>query len=101
MFLKRHVRHWEGKRHVYYSLTESTRVSSSRTVQRRVLHLGELNTTQVEQWQRTIEVIEESGQARQCRLFTDHEGQAPGADDVCEVLLSSLQVRRAREFGAP
>ena len=101
MFLKRHVRRWEGKRHVYYSLTESTRVSRSRTVQRRVLHLGELKTTQLEQWQRTIEVIEESGQARQRRLFTDREGQAPAADDVCEVLLSSLRICRPREFGAP
>ena len=101
MFLKRHVRHWEGKRHVYYSLTESTRVSRSRTVQRRVLHLGELNTTQVEQWQRTIEVVEESGQARQRRLFTDREGQAPADEDVCEVLLASLRVCRPREFGAP
>jgi transposase len=101
MFLKRHVRRWEGKTHVYYSLTESTRVSRTRTVQRRVLNLGELNTTQVEQWQRTIEVVEESGQARQCRLFTDREGHAPADEDVCEVLLSTLRVCKPREFGAP
>ncbi len=101
MFLKRPVRRWEGKRHVYYSLTESPRVSRSRAVQRRVLHLGDLNTTQGEQWQRTIEGIEESGQARQRRLFTDREGPAPAAEDVCEVLLSTLRVCRPREFGAP
>src|SRR4030095_3569273 len=101
MCLKRHVRRWEGKTHVYYSLTESTRVSRTRTVQRRVLNLGELNTTQIEQWQRTIEVVEESGKARQCRLFTDREGQAPAAEDVCEVLLSTLRVCKSREFGAP
>lgn len=101
MFLKRHVRRKDGKQHVYYSLTESTRVSRHRTVQRRVLNLGELNTTQLEQWQRSIEVLEENGQSRQRRLFTDREGQAPPAEDVCEVLLSTLRVRRPRQFGAP
>jgi transposase len=101
MFLKRHVRRKEGKGHVYYSLNESTRVSRTRTVQRRVLHLGELNTTQLERWQRSIEVVHEDGRARQCRLFTDREGQAPPMEDVCEVLLSSLRVCRPRQFGGP
>ena len=44
-------------------------------MQRRVLNLGELNTTQTEQWQRSIEVIEAEGQSRQRRLFTDCEGR--------------------------
>ena len=70
-------------------------------MQRRVLNLGELNTTQTEQWQRSIEVIEAEGQSRQRRLFTDREGRAPAdAADACEVILSSLSVRRPREFGA-
>ena len=37
-------------------------------VQRRLLNLGELNTTQIDRWQRSIEVIEEDGRARQRRL---------------------------------
>jgi hypothetical protein len=45
-------------------------------MQRRVLNLGELNTTQIERWQRSIEVIEQEGQSRQYRLFTDREGAA-------------------------
>ena len=44
-------------------------------MQRRVLNPGELNTTQTEQWQRSIEVIEAEGQSRQRRLFTDREGR--------------------------
>jgi hypothetical protein len=63
MFLKRHVRRKNGKQHVYYSLCESTRLSPRRVLQRRLLNLGELNTTQLEQWQRSIEVIEEDGRA--------------------------------------
>jgi transposase len=100
MFLKAHNRVKDGKRHVYYSLTESLRVNRKRVVQRSVLHLGELNTTQVERWQRTIEAIHEDGQRRQMRLFTDREGQVPvAAQDVAEVILSSLVVRRPRRFG--
>lgn len=100
MFLKPHVREKDGKRHVYYSLTESLRVSRKRVVQRTVLHLGELNTTQVERWQRTIAAVQEDGRCRQMRLFTDREGQVPvGAEDVAEVIVSSLVVRRPRRFG--
>ena len=99
MFLKRHVRRKNGKQHVYYSLCESTRLSPHRVFQRRLLNLGELNTTQLEQWQRSIEVIEEDGRAAQKRLFTDREGQAPEAEDICEVRLSTLQVRHPRQFG--
>lgn len=100
MYLKAHERFKDGKRHVYYSLTESLRVSRKRVVQRTVLHLGELNTTQVEGWQRTIEAIQEDGQRQQMRLFTDREGQVPvAAEDVAEVMLSSLVVRRPRRFG--
>jgi len=100
MFLKAHERRKDGKRHVYYSLTESLRVSRQRVVQRTVLHLGELNTTQIERWQRTIEAVHEDGQRQQMRLFTDREGQAPVRDqDVAEVILSSLALRRPRRFG--
>jgi transposase len=99
MNLKRRVRRKDGKEHVYYTLMESLRVSRRRVVQRTVLHLGELNTTQIERWQRTIEVIEEDGQRKQLRLFTDREGRAPAEEDVAEVRLSTMSVRRPRRFG--
>jgi transposase len=100
MFLKAHERCKDGKRHVYYSLTESLRISRKRVVQRTVLNLGELNTTQVERWQRTIEAVHQDGKRQQMRLFTDREGQVPVAtEDVAEVMLSSLVVRRPRRFG--
>lgn len=99
MFLKTHRLHKDGKEHIYYSLCESLRVSRSRVVQRTVLHLGELNTTQAERWERSIQAVQEDGQRQQLRLFTDREGQAPAAEDVAEVLLSSLVVRRPRRFG--
>ena len=100
MYLKANRRDKDGKQHIYYTLNESLRVNRRRVIQRCVLHLGELNTTQVERWQRTIEVVQEDGQRHQLRLFTDREGHAPEADDVAEVILSSLVLRRPRQFGA-
>jgi transposase len=103
VYLKTHRIFKDGKAHIYYSLCESLRVSRKRVLQRRVLHLGELNTTQLERWQRTIEVVEEDGRRHQMRLFADRHGEPAAAaapEDVAEVLLSSLVVRRARQFGA-
>ena len=99
MFLKANRRSKDGKTHTYYTINESTRVPG-RVVQRTVLHLGELNTTQVEGWQKTIETIQEDGQRYQMRLFSDREGSAPRSADVVEVIMSSLELRRPRMFGA-
>jgi transposase len=102
VFLKTHRIFKDGKHHIYYSLCESLRVSRKR-VQRQVLHLGELDTTQLERWQRTIEVVEEDGRRHQMRLFSDRDRElraAAAPEEVAEVSLSSLVVRRPRQFGA-
>ena len=70
MFLKRRTRTKDGKTHAYYSICESLRVSRDRVVQRQVLHLGELNTTQLDSWQHSIDVLHEDGQRRQLRPVT-------------------------------
>ena len=59
MFLKRRVRRKDGKDHVYYSVCESLRVHGGRTIQRQILHLGEINTRQQRSWQHTSDVINE------------------------------------------
>ncbi|MFO1499499.1 MAG: hypothetical protein U1G07_14070 [Verrucomicrobiota bacterium] len=95
----------DGKTHVYYSLCQSERVGRDRTTQRRLLNLGELNSTQVDQWQRSIHVREENGQSRQMRLLTDRDGATPqgkatpGVAEYAEVLLSSFELRRPRRVG--
>jgi hypothetical protein len=99
MFLKRRTRTKDGKTHAYYSVCESLRVSRDRVVQRQVLHLGELNTTQLDSWQHSIDVLHEDGQRRQLRLFTDRDQSAPNDPDVVEVKLSSFAVKSPRHFG--
>jgi len=100
MFLKRRTRRKDGKEHVYYSVCESLRVHGGRTMQRQLLHLGELNTTQHDAWQHTLDVLHEDGSRHQRRLFADGENGAPPAgDDVVEVKLSSFAVKQPRRFG--
>jgi len=99
MFLKRRTRTKDGKTHAYYSVCESLRLSRDRVVQRQVLHLGELNTTQLDSWQHSIEVLHEDGQHCQRRLFTDRDQSAPNDPDVVEIKLSSFAVKSPRRFG--
>jgi len=99
VFLKRRSRTKDGKTHVYYSVCESLRVSRTAVVQRQVLHLGELTTTQLDGWQHSIDVLHDDGQRRQLRLFTDRDQPAPKDPDVVEVKLSSLAVKSPRRFG--
>jgi hypothetical protein len=74
VFIKRPTIRKDGKVHAYYSLCESVPVARNRTVQRRLLNLGELNSTQFDRWQHSVEVFEESGHTRQMRLFTNRDG---------------------------
>ena len=99
MFLKRRTRRKDGKDHTYYSVCESLRVHGGRTVQRQLLHLGELNTNQHDAWQHTLAVLHEDGSRHQRRLFTDAAGGAPAAADVVEVKLSTFAVKSPRRFG--
>jgi hypothetical protein len=63
MFLRSTVRKKDGKEHAYFSIVENKRVAEGRVVQRHVLYLGEINSSQQESWRKTIEIFEE-GQAR-------------------------------------
>ena len=103
MFLKPNKRFKDGKAHIYYTLNESTRISARRVVQRTILHLGELTTSQHHRWRHTIDVINERSEARQMELLTEEEHQRRGCPedpDMVAIRLSTLQVRNCREFGS-
>ena len=103
MFLKPNKRFKDGKYHVYYTLNESIRIGKRRVVQRTILHLGELSTSQCHRWRHTIDVINERSEARQMELLTEEEHQRrgyPEDPDVVAIRLSSLQVCNCREFGS-
>lgn len=103
MFLKPNKRFKDGKEHIYYTLNESVRINKRRTVQRTILHLGELTTSQHHRWRHTIDVINERSEARQMELLSEDEHQRRGCPedpDVVAIRLSSLQVTNCREFGS-
>lgn len=102
MFLKANTRIKDGKEHVYYSLNESLRVGP-RTIQRTLLHLGELTTSQHHRWRHTLEVLNEKTESRQMELLTEAEHQRRGCPedpDLVAIRLSSLAVCNSREFGS-
>ena len=60
MFLRATVRKKDGKEHTYYSVVENKRLADGRVVQRHVLYLGEINSSQQLAWRKSIEVFDEA-----------------------------------------
>ena len=102
MFLRSTSRKKDGKEHRYFSIVENKRVADGRVVQRHVLYLGEINSSQELAWRKSIEVFED-GQARPSTLalFPADRSEAVIADEsVVRVRLSELELRRPRQWGA-
>ena len=59
MFLRSTQRKKNGRIHRYFSVVENRRLPDSRTVQRTVLYLGEINDQQRAAWRKTLDVFDE------------------------------------------
>lgn len=71
MFLRRTERKKNGKTHHYWSV-ENKRLDDGRVVQRHVLYLGEINSSQAASWRKAIEVFDEdASRARTLALFPE------------------------------
>ena len=102
MFLRATSRKKDGKEHRYWSVVENRRVAGGRVVQRHVLYLGEINSSQELAWRKSIEVLDEDvSEPRTLALFPEDrcEGLAPDESIVC-LRLSALSLRRPRQWGA-
>ena len=101
MFLRAKIRKKDGKIHRYFCVVENRRVGAKRrTVQRTVLHLGEINGSQEAAWRQTLEVFDEGRQEhRTLSLFPDDEDAMASSVDRLRVRLSEMELRRARAFG--
>ena len=62
MFLRGDKRVKDGKEHCYYTVVESRRLGSGKVVQKQVLYLGEINSSQQLAWRKTLEVFDEQQQ---------------------------------------
>jgi hypothetical protein len=102
MSLRAKTRKKDGKERRYWSVVESRRVASGRVVQRHVLYLGEINSSQELAWRRSIEVLEDGESApRTYALFPEDrcEGLLPD-ESIVRLKLKSMQLHRPRQWGA-
>lgn len=102
MFLRQSLRKKDGKTHVYWNIVESKRLDDGRVVQRHVLYLGEINSSQAAAWRKAIEVFDEStGDARTLALFPeDRCALEPPDASVVKLRLSEMRLCRPRQYGA-
>src|SRR5580693_9391185 len=96
MFLRKTRRKKDGKTHEYWSVVENKRVAGGGVVQRHVLYLGEINSSQAASWRKAIEVFDDdAGRARTLALFPEDRCAAVASD------ASIIQLRcRPRQWGA-
>jgi hypothetical protein len=102
MFLRYSSRKKDGKEHRYWSIVENKRLNDGRVVQRHVLYLGEINSSQEWAWRKSIEVFQD-GQVRPTTvaLFPDDRCEALIPDEsIVRVRLSELRLCRPRQWGA-
>ncbi len=102
MFLRASTRKKDGKEHRYFSVVENKRVSGGRVLQRHVLYLGEINSSQELAWRRSIEVLDEGTRAaRTLALFPEDRCEAVVADEsIVRLKLAQLRLERPRQWGA-
>src|SRR3979490_823522 len=102
MFLRRTERKKNGKTHSYWNVVENKRLDGGRVVQRHVLYLGEINSSQAAAWRKASEAVDEdAGLARTLGLFPDDRGGPVAGDaSVVQLGLSEMQLRRPRQWGA-
>ena len=91
MFLRCSARKKDGKEHRYFSIVENKRVADGRVMQRHVLYLGEINSSQELAWRKSIEVFED-GQERASTL-------ALFPADRCEAVIADESVVRGAVVG--
>lgn len=102
MFLRYSSRKKDGKEHRYWSIVENKRLDDGRVVQRHVLYLGEINSSQELVWRKSIEVFQD-GQVHPTTmaLFPEDRCEAlVGNESIVRVRLSQLRLVRPRQWGA-
>jgi hypothetical protein len=102
MFLRKTQRKKDGKTHDYWSVVENKRVAGGRVVQRHVLYLGEINSSQAAVWRKAIEVLDDdAGHWRTLALFPEARCEAVASDtSVVQLRLSDMRLYRPRQWGA-
>ena len=109
MFLRSSTRKKNGKLHRYWSIVENKRVCGGRVVQRHVLYLGEINSLQQENWERTIECFEEGaprpktgelwGESAEPESIVAVDPER-GRMETVRIRVAAMELHRPRQWGA-
>ena len=102
MFLRQTQRKKDGKTHGYWNIVENRRLDDGRVVQRQVLYLGEINSSQAAAWRKAIEVFDtDTGDTRTLTLFPEDRCEAVLGDaSLVQLRLSDMRLCRPRQWGA-
>src|SRR6201998_915914 len=102
MFLRRIERRKNGKTHLYWSLVENKHLDGGGVVQRHVLYLGEINSSQAETWRKAVEVFDaEAGVSQRLALFPEDRCEVAVDDaSVVRLRISEMRLHRPRQWGA-
>jgi transposase len=101
-FLHCHHRFKNGKDHCYWSIAEKLKVAGERWIQRHILYLGEINSSQRAAWTKVIEVFDTAQQQTiELALYpTQQSIPAHAADYGVQVRLGDFRLHRPRQWGA-
>ena len=103
MFLRRTGERKTARRTATGTIVENKRLDDGRVVQRHVLYLGEINSSQAAAWRKAIEVFDEdagrAADAWRCfrRIAARRSARRRSA---VQLRLSELPLRRPRQWGA-
>lgn len=100
MFLRSNKRIKDGKEHRYWSVVENRRTSATRTVQKTLLYLGEINDSEHASWTRAIEALDEHNEVQQVNLFpSDRTPDARLSTPSLQLRLAEIELARPRQWG--
>jgi hypothetical protein len=98
MFLRGTTRRKDGKVHRYWSIVENRRLPGDRVLQRHLLYLGEINSSQERAWRKSVEVFDEGAErSHALSLFPEDRIDEGVVDEsVVRLCLSQLRLCRPR-----
>lgn len=102
MFLRATRRRKDGKVHQYWSIVENRRLPGGRVLQRHVLYLGEINSSQERAWRKSVEVFDERAEvSRSMALFAEERlDECVVGESGVRLRLSQLRLCRPRVWGS-
>jgi hypothetical protein len=102
MFLRATRRRKDGKVHRDFRIVENRRLPGGRVLQRHVLYLGEINSSQERAWRKSVEVFDERAEvSRSMALFAEDRIDESVVDEsIVRLCLSQLRLCRPRVWGS-